>query len=97
MPGQGAANSALESEMRYYAGFYAAFGLAALHAAPQAGSDAKTIRALSGCVFASGLGRLAAWRQVGPPHPLQRALLGIELAGPAAIVGWQARLQSRAA
>jgi uncharacterized protein DUF4345 len=53
------------------------------------------VRALAGALFLAGLARAGAWRAAGTPHPGQRALLAIELAGPPAVVGWQARQASR--
>jgi hypothetical protein len=40
----------------------------------------------------AAVARAAAWRAAGPPHPLQRGLLAIELAAPPAVLAWQARL-----
>jgi Domain of unknown function (DUF4345) len=53
------------------------------------------VRSLAGALFLAGLARAGAWRVVGKPHPGQRALLAIELAGPPAVVGWQARRTAR--
>jgi hypothetical protein len=93
--GQGAANASVESELRFYAAFYVAYGLAVLRAAPRADDDAVAVRALAGALFLAGLARAGAWRAAGKPHPGQRALLAIELAGPPAVVGWQARRAAR--
>ena len=89
--GGGAANPAVESELRFYSAFYAAYGVAMLRAAPRAARDPATVRALAAPLFAAGLARAAAWRAVGRPHAGQMALLAIELAGPPAVVVWQAR------
>jgi hypothetical protein len=50
------------------------------------------VRALAAALFLAGLARAGGWLAVGKPHPLQRALLVIELAAPPAMVAWQARL-----
>jgi hypothetical protein len=92
LPGQELANPVLESELRYYAGFYAAFGLAALRLAPRADHDTAGVRALAGAVFVAGLGRVAGWLAAGRPHRLQRGLLAIELGAPPLIVAWQSRV-----
>jgi uncharacterized protein DUF4345 len=92
LPRQRYANPVIESELRFYAGFYVAYGLAMLRVAPQADRDHAAVRALAGALFLAGLARGGGWRAVGRPHALQRALLAIELAAPPSIVAWQARL-----
>lgn len=94
--GQGAANSAVESELRFYAAFYVAYGLVALRVAPRADRDTGSVRALAAALFLAGAARAGGWLAAGRPHPVQRALLGIELAAPPLIVAWQARLATRA-
>ena len=93
--GQDIANASVESELRFYAAFYVAYGLAALRVAPRADSDSAPVRALAGALFLGGLARASGWLAAGKPHPLQRGLLVIELAAPSAIVAWQKRLASR--
>jgi hypothetical protein len=90
--GQGAANASVESELRFYAAFYVAYGLAALRVAPRADRDHAAVRALAGALFLAGLARAGAWRAAGKPHVGQRALLAVELAGPPALGLLQARL-----
>ena len=93
--GQNMANASVESELRFYAAFYVAYGLAALRIAPRADRDGAAVRALAGALFLAGLARGSGWLAAGKPHPLQRGLLVIELAAPSAIVAWQKRLTSR--
>jgi hypothetical protein len=97
VPGESRANAALESELRYYGAFYAAYGVAVLSAAPRAGEDTTAVRALAAALFAAGMARAGGWIGAGKPHPLQRALLAIELAAPAAVVALQARVARAAA
>jgi hypothetical protein len=93
VPGGGElAGPAVESELRYYAAFYAAYGLAALRVAPRADRDVERVRALAGALFLAGVARAGGWLAAGRPHPLQRALLTIELATPPAVLALQARL-----
>ena len=93
--GQDLANASVESELRFYAAFYVAYGLAVLRVAPRADRDTAAVRALAGALFLAGLARASGWLAAGKPHPLQRGLLVIELTGPSAIVAWQKRLASR--
>jgi hypothetical protein len=92
LPAQETANPTLESELRFYAAFYVAYGLVALRVAPHADRDPPAVRGLAGALFLAGLARAGGWLAAGRPHRLQRALLVIELAAPPAIVAWQARL-----
>jgi uncharacterized protein DUF4345 len=91
IPGESLANASVESELRYYAGFYVAYGLAVMRVAVRADHDTAAVRALAGALFLAGLARAGGWLAVGKPHAGQRALLAIELAAPPAIVAWQAR------
>ncbi len=90
------AGAAVESELRFYSAFYVAYGLLALRTARRADRDPPTVRALAAALFLAGLGRAGAWLTVGKPHPLQRALLAIELAAPPLVIAEQARLRSTA-
>ena len=90
------ADATVESELRFYSAFYVAYGLLVFRAAGRADPDAPAVRALAAPLFLGGLGRVGAWLTVGKPHPLQQALLAIELAGPPLVVLEHARLRSAA-
>lgn len=90
--GEGLANPAVESELRFYGAFYAVYGVIVLRVASHADRDADAVRALAGTLLLAGLARAGGWLAVGAPHPAQRGLLAIELAGPPLVVAWQARL-----
>ena len=92
LPDQELANASVESELRFYAAFYVAFGLAALRIAPRADRATAEVRALAATLFLAGLARAGGWLAVGRPSRLQRRLLIIELATPPAVVAWQSRL-----
>ena len=92
---QGTANPSVESELRFYAAFYVAYGVVALHVAPRADRDTAAVRALAGALFLAGLARAGGWLAVGRPHGLQRGLLVIELAAPPLVVAWQGRVALR--
>ena len=89
LPGQDVANPVLESELRFFAAIYVAYGLAALRTAPSADSETERVRALAGTILIAGLARAGAWAAAGRPHPLQRALLAVELTLPAAVAALQ--------
>ena len=89
--GEGAANAAIESEMRFYGAFYAAYGLGVLRTARRADPDPGAVRAIAATLFAAGLARAGGWATAGKPHPLQQALLAVELVLPPALVALQSR------
>lgn len=93
--GQRTANPSVESELRFYAAFYVAYGVVALHVAPRADRDTAAVRALAGALFMAGLARAGGWLAVGRPHGLQRGLLVVELAAPPLVVAWQGRVSRR--
>jgi Domain of unknown function (DUF4345) len=95
LPAQRAANRVVESELRFYAAFYAAYGAALLRVAPRADYDRTAVRASAAALLLAGLARAGAWRNVGRPHRLQIGLLAVELGAPPLLVGWQARLAGR--
>lgn len=92
---QRTANPSVESELRFYAAFYVAYGVVALQVAPRADRDTAAVRALAGALFLAGLARAGGWLAVGRPHGLQRGLLVIELAAPPLVVAWQRRVAIR--
>jgi hypothetical protein len=85
------ANPMIESELRYYSAFYVAYGATALGAAAREEIDPATVKGLAAAMFLGGLGRVGAWLAAGRPHPLQRALLALELAVPPLLVSESAR------
>jgi hypothetical protein len=90
------AGATVESELRFYSAFYVAYGGHALRAAARADSDPPAVNGIAAALFLAGLGRAGAWLAVGRPHPLQQALLAIELAAPPLLVLERARLRSAA-
>jgi uncharacterized protein DUF4345 len=88
------AGAMVESELRYYSAFYVAYGLHVLRAAGRADHDPRALQELAAALFLAGLGRAGAWLTVGKPHPVQRALLAIELAAPPLALLEQARDRS---
>jgi hypothetical protein len=54
------------------------------------------VRAIAGTLFLAGVGRAAAWWKTGRPHPLQQALLVVELGAPPLVLLGQARRAQRA-
>ena len=92
LPGEERANPAVESELRYYGAFYAAYGIAVLRVAPRADTEPAAVRALAGSLFLAGVARAGGWLAAGGPHPAQRALLAVELALPPLVLAAQNRI-----
>ena len=93
LPGEkGAIGATAESELRFFAAFWVAFGAFALYVAPRAAVETTLLRIVALAIFAGGVGRALAWLSAGPPHPLFAILTVAELAGPPLLVAWQARL-----
>jgi hypothetical protein len=90
------AGAMVESELRFYSAFYVAYGVFVFRTARRPDPDPSAVRALAAALFLAGVGRAGAWVTVGKPHPVQRALLAIELAAPVLVIREQARLRSAA-
>ena len=88
------ASARLESELRFYAGTYVAYGAALVRAAQRSDTDPGAVARLASVMFAGGAARAIGWARAGRPHPGQLALLAIELAGPPALVIAQRRMQA---
>ncbi len=97
MPGEIEPNATVESELRYFAAFWVAFGAVALLTARRAAGATTVVRGLALAMFAGGLGRALAWIAEGRPDSLFVVLMVIELAGPPLVVVWQSRVARAAA
>ena len=82
----------VDSEMRFYAVWYAAAGLLLLRTAGRLEQDGVFIRGLSGALFIAGCARGLSWVVVGEPHVLAKILMVIELVLPLVIVPWHGSL-----
>ncbi len=88
--------ASIDSEYRFYAALWFAFGIAALAVVPRVERATAAVRVLAGALFAAGLARAVAWIDVGRPHDLYLVLLALELAIPPLLVLWQRRVHARA-
>lgn len=76
----------IDSELRFYAVLWAAYGAIALDAARRAPTTIARTPALAGLFFAGGVGRALSYALVGSPHPLFVVLMALELATPPVLV-----------
>lgn len=80
----------LDSEVRFFAAWYAAAGVVVLWSVPRVEEAKVVVRVVSVAVFVAGCGRLLSWATVGKPDGLLVALMVIELALPFVLIPWQA-------
>ena len=92
--GGGPVSANVDSEYRFYSAWYAVLGVLLLGAARRPEHETRVIRATAGGFLMAALGRLLSSRTAGPPHPLQRALMVVELVLPPVLVGWQSQVRS---
>jgi hypothetical protein len=74
--------ASMDSELRFYAPFWGAYGLILLSVARAPAGRMAWIPWLAGVFFAGGVGRLISYVLVGPPHPFFILLMAIELVMP---------------
>ena len=83
-----------DSELRFYAAFWMAFGVLAIRAARDPYAPGSATPWLALVFFLGGCGRLLSLILVGAPHPFFTALMALELALPPLLyVLWQAGLR----
>ena len=71
-----------DSELRFYAVFFAAFGVLMVQSARHLKKYSARIPLLLALFFAGGFARVISYIVVGPPHALFILLMGIELIAP---------------
>ena len=72
----------VESEMRFYAPFWIAYGGLLIYVARDLSSRGSWMPLLCGVFFAGGAGRAISFFTPGPPHPAFTVLMVIELVLP---------------
>lgn len=87
IPGAGPGNATLDSEHRFYAVFFLAFGLALLWCLRDISGRTRAIQGMMVLFFLGGLTRVLSMLVTGMPHPLFVGLGAIELVLPPLLVG----------
>lgn len=95
-PGGGPTTASVDSEYRFVNVFWAAAGVLLWWTLRRPEERAPATRAVLGLAAFGGLPRLLSILRVGPPHPVYRATLGLELAVVPMVIAWHARVFPRA-
>ena len=77
----------MDSELRFYAALWGAYGVVLLRAANNLRARLAEIPCLASVFFAGGVGRILSQLSVGAPHPVFTLLLVVEIGLPIVIVG----------
>jgi uncharacterized protein DUF4345 len=78
----------VDSEMPFFASWYAVFGVLLLRAIRRPESESAVVRACAAGFFLAACGRLLSMKSLGPPSTPFKMLTAIEFAIPAVIVPW---------
>jgi hypothetical protein len=83
----------MDSELRFYAALWAAYGTVSLGTALRLAERLDFVPWLAGVFFLGGLGRVLSYVQTGPPHAFFTLLMWIELGLPPLMLAlwWGAR------
>jgi hypothetical protein len=87
--GGGRVSANVDSELRFYAAWYAVIGVLVLRAARRPEAETAVVRACGAGFFVAACSRVLSWASVGKPHLWFRILTGLEFAIPVVIVPWQ--------
>ena len=87
--GGGPSNASVESELRYYAVFYVAFGAYLWHLAPDVAVRGRELRRAAVVLVCGGLARVVGVLVDGWPEADYVVLMGVELTLPWVLVAWQ--------
>ena len=77
----------MDSELRFYAPFWGAYGVALLAIASDLSRYRRLLVLAISLFFIGGLGRFISWITIGAPHPFFTLLMAIELILPVLIIG----------
>ena len=92
-PASGAWPPTMDSELRFYAALWGAYGVVVLRTAWGPAAGAARVPWLAAVFFAGGVGRVLSFLAFGPPHPVFTLLMAIELVLPVMLMAlwWPSR------
>ena len=96
IPGGLPGNATMDSEDRFYAVFFLAYGVGLLWCTRDVERKSSVVYFLAATFFVRGLARLVSMARVGPPHVFFVVMTALELGVPIAIALIQRRLDGAA-
>jgi hypothetical protein len=78
-PSTGAWPATMDSELRFYAAFWGAYGIILLVVAYDLSDKLRHVPSLAALFFLGGIGRAVSYVAVGAPHPFFTFLMATEL------------------
>jgi hypothetical protein len=87
----------VDSEMRFYAVWYAAAGVMILRAIPHAETEGRIVKWVGAAFFLAGCARILSIMAVAKPSALYIVLMVAELVLPIVIIPWQSSVAKAAA
>jgi hypothetical protein len=88
-------NALLDSNLRFFAGFWLGLGLAMMWLVPRIETQAVLFRAIWIAIFIGGIGRLLSLFAIGPPPIPFIGFTVLEIVGAPIFVAWQASIANR--
>ena len=88
IPGATATGPNVDSELRFYAAWYVAAGVALLRVARRPETEGAVLRLVCAALLLGAAGRVLSWIAVGRPSTTFVVLLGIEIVIPLVVVPW---------
>jgi hypothetical protein len=95
IPGSIPVNATMDSEDRFYATLFAAYGLALIWCVKDVEAKSRTVYFLTATFFVGGLARVVSIAAVGPPNTFFTAMTTLELLLPIYMAFAQFRISKR--
>ena len=92
VPGEASYSPSVDSEMRFFAAWYAVAGVVLLRAAPKIEHHRATLLAVSAALVLAASGRVLSMLTVGTPHTTYIVLTVVEYVVPIIVLPWQRRV-----
>ncbi|WP_344360438.1 DUF4345 domain-containing protein [Streptomyces gobitricini] len=96
LPGDPEVSTTVDSNYRFFAGIWCALGLVLAVASRRPEDHAAAVWAAFGAVFLGGIARGVSYLDVGAPHPVHTAFIGVELLLPPMMLLWYTRVRRTA-
>lgn len=95
VPQAGDPSPSVDSELRFFAAWYAVAGVALLSSVARIETAGGLIKGVALGFLAAGCARILSWAGTGRPHTLFVVLMVLELALPLVIISWQTAVARR--